>query len=479
MRNRSDISLARQNELARQHKTRHVKAIAKTETEWRSRFLQGALLTTLASLMLMVSWSLANATEIQKVTSPSGIEAWLVEDHTVPIIAMDFAFTGGSTQDAPDKLGTVTMLTSLFDEGAADLDSEAFQTVLEENAIKLSFDTGRDRFYGSLRTLTPTRDQAFDLLAKALQSPRFDAGPIERMRAQWISQAKRAETNPSNILSRTFGKVAYPDHPYGRSSQGTVETLSAITRNDLVAKKEAIITRDGLIIGVVGAIDAKTLAPLLDKIFADLPEKGELKPVADVTIAETGEIHVPFSAPQTSIRFATPGIERDDPDFYAAYVVNHILGGGSFSSRLYTEIREKRGLAYGVYSYLMDMDHSNQFGGGMSTRTDNTEQALMLVKGEIARMAKEGPTAEELKSAKQFLTGSYALRFDSSAKIARQLVGIQAQNLGMDYFDKRNSYIEAVTLEDAKRVAKRLLKPENLLIVTVGQKNRTAKADMQ
>lgn len=479
MSNRTRISLARQNEWARQRRNAAPKSIAKAEPDKSSKLLQGTLVTALASLLLMVSWSFVHATEIQKVTSPSGIEAWLVEDHTVPIIAMDFAFTGGSTQDDADKLGTVTMLTSLFDEGAGDMESDAFQTALEENAIKLSFDAGRDRFYGSLRTLTPTTNKAFDLLAKALQSPRFDAEPIERMRTQWISQAKRAETNPSSILNRTFGKTAYPDHPYGLSSQGTVETLSAITRDDLLSKKDAIITRDGLIIGVVGAIDAKTLAPLLDQVFSALPETGKLKSVADISITKAGEVHVPFSAPQTSIRFATPGIKRDDPDFYTAFVVNHILGGGSFSSRLYTEIREKRGLAYGVYSYLIDMDHSNQFGGGMSTRTDNTEQALMLVKGEIARMANEGPTVEELEAAKQFLTGSYALRFDSSSKIARQLVGIQDQDLGIDYFDKRNSYIEAVTLEDAKRVAKELLKPEKLLIVTVGQKNKTAKADIQ
>ena len=433
-------------------------------------------LTLLTSLLIMLSWGYAQATEIQRVVSDKGIEAWLVQDSTVPIIAMDFSFTGGSAQDADGKAGTAALLSSLLDEGAGDMDSQAFQTALEDNAIKLSFDTSRDRFYGSLRTLTPNKDIAFDLLAKALQSPHFDANPIERMRAQWIVSAKRRLKDPDAIAAKALREALFAGHPYGRDTNGTEASLARITRDDLVAMHKNVMTRDGLTIGVVGAIDAESLKVLLDKVFAPLPESGTLTPVDDIKITKTGEFHEDFATPQTKINFAMPGIKRHDDDFFAAYLVNHILGGGTFSSRLYEEIREKRGLAYGVYSYLTDYDHAQMLAGGMGTRTENADQALMLVKQEIQRLGKEGPTEEELASAKKFLIGNYPLRFDSSSKISRQLVGIQNEKLGIDYFDKRNSYIEGVTLEDAKRAAKRLLDPSKMLIVTVGQQIQHADA---
>ena len=463
----------RQRNIQRQPRSARVIAIAR-EQQMKRQTARILTLSFLTGLAILFSWTWARATEIQRVVSPSGIEAWLVEDHTVPIIAMDFSFTGGSSQDTPGKEGGVTMLSSLYDEGAADMDSQSFQTALEENAIKLGFDADRDHFYGSLRTLSPNRDLAFSLLGKALRAPRFDKAPIERMRAQWISSARRSQTDPGTIVGRTFREAAYPEHPYSMDSQGSVESLSAITRDDLLRLHKAIVTRDGLTIGVVGAIDAESLSKLLDEVFAPLPEKGDLMPVKDMTLVRSGDIHVPLDVPQTSIRFASAGIDRNDKDFYAAFLVNHILGGGSFSSRLYNEIREKRGLAYGVYSYLADLEHVSLFVGGMATRADNTDQAIMLVKQEIARLGKEGPTAKELEDAKKYLIGSYPLRFDSSAKISRQLVAIQNDNLGIDYFDKRNSYIESVTLEDAKRVAKRLLDPSKLLLVTVGKQIKHA-----
>lgn len=435
-----------------------------------------ALLGLLTTAMLMLSWTFARATEIQRVVSDTGVEAWLVEDHTVPIIAMDFSFTGGTTQDTDGKEGGVSMLTSLLDEGAGDMDSQAFQSALEDNAIKLSFDTGLDRFYGSMRTLSPNKDVAFDLLAKALQAPRFDQAPVERMRAYWLSSVKQAATDPNSIASKAFREAAFPKHPYSRPAEGTVESLSAITPEDLLRLKNAIMTRDGLTIGVVGAINADDLKAMLDKVFGPLPATGALQDIPEIEAIGRGVVHVPFDAPQTTIRFGAPGIDRNEEDFYAAYLVNHILGGGTFSSRLYNEIREKRGLAYGVYSYLADYDRVAVFGGGMATRTENTEQAITLVKQEIARLGKEGPTEEELEATKKFLIGNYPLRFDSSSKISRQLVGIQNDNLGIDYFDQRNSYIEAVTLEQAKEAAKRLLDPSQLLLVTVGQQVKHAKA---
>lgn len=463
--------------LSRASKAR-TQAVAARAQDHDSSFSMGQAvgLLALTALFLLSGFGIAKATEVQKVVSPGGIEAWLVEDHTVPIIAMDFAFTGGTAQDEEKSRGAVNLLTSMLDEGAGDIKSEEFLTALEDDSIKLSFNTSRDFFYGSLRVLTPNSKKGFDLLSLALQKPRFDAEPLERMRSQFIPSAKRAETQPHSILSKTWGKTAYADHPYGEISLGTVYSLKAIKREDLVKLHRNIFTKDGLKIGVVGAIDAKSLAAALDKVFAPLPATGDLKPVADVKFGGKGRVHVPFQSPQTTIRFGLEGIDRQDKDFYPAYMMNHILGGGTFSSRLYNEVREKRGLVYGIYTYLADMQHAQQFAGGMSTRNENVEQAIGLVKSEIARMAKDGPTQQELDDAKKYLTGSYALRFDTSSKIARQLVALQLNNMGSDYFKVRNSNIEAITLEDTKRVAKRLLKPENLLIVTVGPEMKTAKA---
>ena len=476
MKNR-DYAIRRAAQLRLMRNRQPMQAKARSRAAARSvdakRFVLLALVT---GLMLIATWSGARAQEIEKIVTPSGITAWLVEDHTVPIIAMDFSFSGGATQDDDGKEGGVIMLSSLLDEGAEDMSSQAFQTALEENAIKLSFEAGRDRFYGSLRVLTPNKNLAFDLLAKALQKPRFDADPIERMRASWIASARRQLTNPSAIVGKTFREAAYPGHPYGRPTRGTVDSLEKVDRADLQRLHRAILTRDDLTIGVVGAIDAESLAGLLDQVFAPLPEKGDLKTVDDITIAKTGSIHVPFDVPQTNIQFGAPGIDRHDEDFFAAYIVNHILGGGSFSSRLYKEIREDRGLAYGVYSYLADYDHSNLFAGGMATRSDNASQAIELVRQEIARMAKDGPTQKELDNAKKFLIGNYPLRFDSSSKISRQLVALQDTDLGIDYFEKRNSYIEAVTLEDTKRVAKRLLDLSKLFLITLGKEMKAADA---
>ncbi|MCV6548677.1 MAG: insulinase family protein [Cohaesibacter sp.] len=425
-------------------------------------------------ILLLISSGKVRATEIQQVVSPGGIKAWLVEEHSVPIVTMDFSFSGGVVNEKADKLGTATLLTALFDEGAGDLKADAFQTHLEENAIHMSFDTGYERFYGSLRTLTPNLMKATDLLALALQKPRFDEDAIERMRASLMSSLQRRQKSPGAVMSKNWRKTLYGDHPYSRPSDGEIETMQAITRDDLIDFHRAVLSRDDLIIGVVGAIDAKTLAPLLDKIFAPLPQKGEEIVVAPYSLDQKGRKDVAFNNPQTQIRFALEGIQRDDPDFYAAYVINYALGGG-MTSRLFTEIREKRGLVYGVSSYLSARDHSQLFVGAMQTRTENTDLAIELVRTELSKLAKDGLSEEELASAKQFLIGSYPLRFDTSSKISRQLVGIQEENLGIDYFDKRNSYIEAINMDDIQRVSKRLFKIDNLFVMTVGKDMQTAK----
>lgn len=424
----------------------------------------GCLSLFTASLLVLP----AQAVEIQKVVSPGGIEAWLVEDHTIPQIAVNFSFQGGAAQDPKGKEGLARLLAATLDEGAGDLPSQAFQARLEELAVNINFDTGKDRFYGNLRTLTPTRDEAFDLLHLALTKPRFDAEAVGRMKAQLISSAKRNAEDPNAIAALSYTKAALGDHPYARPTGGTPESLETLTPEDLAQQHKRLVTRSDLTIGVVGAIDAKTLAPLLDRVFADLPKDGDLSTIPEVT-AKTGlTISKSLQVPQTTMMFGLPGLKRDDPDYQAAYVMNHILGGGSFTSWLYEEVREKRGLAYGISTSLIPYDHMGLILGSTATRADRADETLKIVLEQIDRMASDGPTQAELDSAKRYLTGSYALRFDSSGKIASQLVALQNAGLGIDYFDRRNSEIEAVTLEDVNRVAQRLLAGKQPTVVSVG-----------
>jgi len=425
-----------------------------------------------AGLILALSGlaaSPASAIDVQEVTSPGGIKAWLVEEKTVPIVAMNFAFLGGNAQDPEVKSGLSNLMSSLLDEGADDLDSQAFQRALEETQARISFSAGRDDFYGEIRTLSFLADESFELLRKAVTKPRFDPEPIERMRRQVLVGIKRSEADPDSIANKTLFSKLFPDHPYGNESSGTLETVASITREDLVAQYKAIFAKNTLKVAVVGAITPEELGPLLDKVFGDLPEKGDLKPVPEITPATGESITVALDVPQSAIRLALPSIKRKDPDFLAAFVMNHILGGGSFTSRLYDEVREKRGLVYSVYSHLLPMDHSALFFIGAGSRGANAQQTVDLILQEIRRMGDEGPTPEELQKAKDFLTGSYALRFDTSNKIAGQLLGLQIEDLPADYINTRNSEIEALTLDDVKRIARKILDNGEPSVVVVGQ----------
>ncbi|MEM8853865.1 MAG: pitrilysin family protein [Pseudomonadota bacterium] len=411
----------------------------------------------------------AHAIEIEEVTSPGGITAWLVSDDTVPVVAVDVAFANaGASQDPDQKAGRANLMAALLDEGAGDLDSVAFQTVLQDKAVRLSFTATRDHLYGDLRTLSTSIEDGFDLMRLALMEPRFDEASIERLRAQIVSRLRRDMQDPNAVVARLWSRTAFPGHPYATPSNGTVDSVGSLTRDDLVAAHRDGIGKDNLFISVVGDIDAQTLGPLLDKAFADLPETAGLTDVAPV-IPRTGlKVSDTLPSPQTAIRFGAPGLEREDPDFIPAFVMNHILGGGAFSSWLFEEVREKRGLAYSVYSYIAPYEHTSLFGGGTATRNDQVDEALAVIRAQFARMAEEGPTEEELADAKAFLTGSYALRFGSSSSIARQLLFIQIEDLGMDYVSRRNGLIEAVTLEDVRRAAKRIFSDGEPTIAIVG-----------
>lgn len=402
--------------------------------------------------------------------------AWLVEDHAVPVVALVASIDGGAAQDPPGKAGAAALMANLLDEGAGDLDDEAFHRALDEQAIEFSVGADRDAFRVQMRTLSKNLDRAADLAALALNAPRFDAGPLDRVRAQMMAGLRRQANDPDARAAKAWRETAYPGHPYAQPSEGALDTLPGIGRDDLAALRQACFARDGLNVAIVGAISAERAARLLEQLFGAWPAAGARRPVADVTPQGAGRrVVVDIDLPQTTLRFGAPGLKRHDPDFDAAIVVNHILGGGVFAARLFKEVREARGLAYSVWSQLACSDHAATLSGATTTKNERAAESLSVIEAEIARMAAEGPTEDELAKAKSYLTGSYDLRLDSSTKIAAALVAIMREGFAPAYLDERNARLEAVTIEDARRVARRLF-DQKLLWTMAGRPRDIAAA---
>jgi zinc protease len=411
----------------------------------------------------------ASATTIQRIVSPGGIEAWLVREPAVPLVVVDFAFSGGAVQDPPGKSGTAELVSSMLDDGVGDYDSKTFHDRLERKAIEMNFSVDRETLRGTMRTLRENSDEAFEDLRLSLNVPRFDASDIDLNRAQILAGLRRATTSPGDIANRRWWETAFAGHPYGRPVNGSLESLPTITADDLKAYTHRVLARSNLKIAIVGDIDPNAARAMLDHVFGGLPAKADLNAVEAVSPQGLGRrIVVSLDVPQSVVEFGGAGIARKDPDFMAAYIVNHILGGGSFSSRLYQEVREKRGLAYSVSDSLMWLDHAAMFLGTTATRDDRTGETLDLIQSEIRRLAENGPTADELAKAKAYLNSAFALNLDTSSKVAGLLVQLQLDDLGVDYISRRTAMIDAVSLDDAKRVAKRLL-DGGLLVTVVGK----------
>lgn len=407
--------------------------------------------------------------DIQVIESPGGIKAWLVEEHSIPFVALELRFQGGASLDLAGKRGATNLMVGLLNEGAGDLDARGFVEAAEEIAAQLSYDVGDDTVSVSAQFLTETSDAAVALLRDSIIAPRFDEDAVERVRRQVLSGIRSSENDPDDIAQEAFAHEFYGDHPYGTPLEGTVESVSGLTRDDLIAAHQGVMTRDKVYVSAAGDITAEELGALLDELLQDLPETGLPLP-ADLEIeTEAGVSVIPFDTPQSVAVFGHAGIERDDPDFFAAYVMNVVFGGGGFEARLMNEVREKRGLTYGVSSYLLPKDHAALYIGRVASANDRIAQAIEVIQAEWAKLAAEGVTEDELRRAKTYLTGAYPLRFDGNRPIARILVGMQMDNLSPDYVKTRNANIEAVTLEDVKRVAADLVQPKALRFIVVGQ----------
>jgi zinc protease len=422
---------------------------------------------TLAALVL---FSLtARAFDIQEIKSPGGISAWFVRDDTLPLIAINFSFSSGSATDQPGKEGTAHFLTGMMDEGSGDLDGPAFQALRDDLGIRFSFNESVDRFEGSLQTVTKHRKDAFRLLQSALTTPRFPPEAIERMRQNFIVGAQSEEIDPQSIVQRELMKTLLGDHPYARRSRGSPKSISTISRDDIIASHKAIFTRDQMKIAVVGDITAAELGATLDQIFGTLPATGNTVKVPEARISDEPVVKIiERPMPQSIIMFGTKGLTLKDSGFIPAFVMEQILGGDT-GSWLNQEVREKRGLTYGIGFELVPLEHAALMLGSFSTKNETAGEAMNIVRETIARMAKDGPSLQELNDAKTYLTGSYALRFDSSAKIVGFLLSQQIRGRERDYVNRRNSLIQAVTLDQVKEQAKRLLAEPNFTIVAIGK----------
>ncbi|WP_170762877.1 M16 family metallopeptidase [Ruegeria lacuscaerulensis] len=422
--------------------------------------------TLVAFVIALPAWA---EIEIEEVTSPGGITAWLVEDHSIPFTALELRFRGGTSLDEPGKRGAINLMSGLIEEGAGDMDARTYARELEALAASFRYNASDDSVSISTQFLTENREEVIDLLRTTIHEPRFDQDAVDRVKAQVLSGLRSDQTDPNDIAGRSFAQMAYGDHPYGSEGKGTIESVSALTRDDVITAYDNVFAKDRLYVGAVGDITPEELGALLDTLLADLPETG--KPIpgrADVNIPG-GVSVVEFDTPQSVALFGHAGIDRDDPDFFAAYILNHILGGGGFESRLMQEVREKRGLTYGVGTYLVPKDLASVYLGSVSSANDRIADAVEVIRDEWARAATEGVTQKELDDAKTYLTGAYPLRFDGNGQIAGIMVGMQMENLPIDYIATRNDKVNAVTLDEVNRVASELLDPEGLHFTVVGK----------
>ena len=395
-----------------------------------------------------------------------------MEEHSQPLISVNIAFkNSGTAYDPSGKDGRTALTTEMLAEGAGNMDSEAFAKALESHAVRLSFSADEDNFYSDLETLSEKKEQAFSYLGLALQNPRFDDDAFARKKRQTLSAIKQQQEKPNYRLSRAWHERIFGTHPYSKPELGTLETIEKLNKNDLKNFRKNYLTRENIIISVVGDITSAELSALLDKNLVDLPAtyKADVTLIDVILPKDSKQIILEQDIPQTIIRFGLEGLKRNDPDYITGFVMNYVLGSGTLTSRLNNEIREKRGLAYSSSSSLVPMQHAAVFAGGVATRNEKVEETLTVLKQTLSDFYLKGISEDELSDAKRFLTGSFVVKFDSNSSIVSFLTVMQLYNLGIDYMDKRNSLINEVTVEQINAMAKRLIQLDKLQIVMIGK----------
>lgn len=406
---------------------------------------------------------------IQQFVTPGGVSVWLVEEPSIPILSLRMAWTAGEANDPVGVEGLTNAMVYHMNEGAGELDAQGFFKGMEELNMSFSCGASNESTFCNASMLTDNADDSFEMIALALAEPRFDDGPFERFLREQEVGLKTRETNPQYLASRARAAALYPDHDYARET--SAESIAAITQDAMRAQKDLLMVKEGMLVTAVGAMSPEELAPLIDQAVAGLPESSETAETSDVVLGapKAEPVIVDLPQPQSLVTFAAPAMKREDPDFYTAVVLNYTFGGGGFESRLMKDLRVEKGLTYGVYTQVSSQDKIQLWSGGGQTKNESAGEFIAGVKANMETMVADGMTEEELANAKAYLTGSYPLGFDSNAKIAARMMGVRLDELPVDFFDKRNAMVEAVTLEDVNRVAAEYLSPDNFTFVVVGQ----------
>jgi zinc protease len=425
-----------------------------------------------AAVLLLLSLRAHAILPIQHWQTASGAQVYFVENRDLPMLDLSIEFPAGAAFDSREKSGAASMTNQLLRLGADGMSEDEIARRMADVGAVLSprFDT--DRAGLALRTLTSSaeRKQALDIFSRVLQSPAFPAAVLEREKNRRIAALKEADTKPDTIAALTFYRLVYRDHPYALRSSGEAETVSRLAREDLLDFYRRHYVAQRAVVALIGNLSRAEAAAIAEEITARLPQAAGaepvLPPVAGLAAGSTRIVAHPAS--QSHIFVGAPGISRDDPDYFALFVGNHILGGGGFVSRITEEVRQKRGLAYSAYSYFSPLRQQGPFLIGMQTQRDQAQEALAVVQKTLRDFLADGPTAQELTAAKQNIIGGFPLRIDSNRKIHEYLGLIGFYRLPLSYLEDFVKSVERVTAADIKSAFARRIDPEKLVTVVVG-----------
>ena len=409
------------------------------------------------------------AIQFESLETKNGIKFWLIEDKTLPLVSMSFSFKGGSILDAVGQDGVTNLMTSLLDEGTQSFSASEYRLFKRENGIKISFSTSKERIEGTFQVVKPRLQEGFYLLYESINKAKFPVNEINKVKSQVEASIKIDNSDISTIASDKFNEFFFKDKLFGRKTKGTLKTLSAISRDDIQAIYKSSFIKDRLVIGISGDIDPNLAKKYVDYVFGDLPSKKFVNPISTLKGLNRGKEIIKMKTPQTTVVFGQKGLGRKDKEYFAARVVNYVLGGGGFQSRLYKEIREANGLVYSIYSYLMPYEYAGIIVGGFQTRNQNVGKTIEKVKTEWNRIKTEGITKVELQNAKTYYKGSFSRNFTSTLSIASLLMIVQYYDLGEDYFDKRDLIIDNLKLNELNNLAKKLFDSETLFFMIVGE----------
>ena len=408
--------------------------------------------------------------DIEYWTTDKGADVYYVHAPELPMVDIQIVFDAGSTRDA-DSLGIAMLTNSLLAEGANGEDADTISNGFESLGAIYAADVGYDSASLQLRSLTETEllTEAIENFKKVISTPDFPNDALERKRSQMLIAIKAKEQSPGVIAKDAFMSAIYQSHPYGKPSEGNEASIKSIKREDIVSFYKKYYTAKNSMIAIVGAIDRKTAEQISEDIVNVLQDGKKAVPLSKVNkLGVSKNIFIEYPSVQTHILVGQPGVKRGDADYFPLYVGNHILGGGGMVSRLFEEVREKRGLSYSAYSYFSPMRSKGPFIAGLQTKTDQSDEAISVVLENIKNYIELGPTEEELISAKKNIIGGFPLRVDSNSKILNYVVVVGYYKLPLDYLRTFNSNVEAVTIEHIKDAFKRRLTVDNLVTVKVG-----------